>query len=150
MSLKQKCEAAPLALIEAAGTYTGKRIRSQEAQVTTFTAPYVVAVAELQGPAVLERDGSSLGLERVRLVIGIKGSADKNDTLPDPVASHSANVEKIRDVLQIDDLAAQLSAAQAEFTVVAAMPAHPPPPDPEERNFVDFFAWDLIACESDI
>lgn len=150
MSLKQKCEAAALKLVENAGTFTGARFRSQEAQLVTLTVPCVFAVAEIQGPAALQPDGSATGLQRVRLVVGVKGTADASDSLTDPAGSHSANVEKIRDALQIDTLAADLSAAQTGFTVVGAVPTHPPEPDPEERNFVDYFAWDLVACEDDI
>jgi len=150
MSLKQKCEAGALKLVENAGTFAGARFRAQEAQVVTLTVPCVFAIAEIMGDACLASDGSTLGLKRVLLVVGIKGSADATTALPDPAASHAANVDLIRDVLQIDTLAGDLSATQTDFTVVAAVPLDPPPSDTQGRNSVDYFAWELIACEREL
>jgi hypothetical protein len=154
MSLKRKTEQAFKSLVSAAGiAYGGQVNLGQEGidgETGTRTLPCVCINAQERGDACLERDGSTLGLKRVLVQVAVMDSVDVSDTIADPEASHAANVDKVTDAIQIDTLAPDLAAAVADFGVVAAMPVDPPEPEPNARAFVTWFAWEVIACETDI
>lgn len=156
MSLKRKTEQAFKALVSAGGIgYTGSVYLGQEGldgETGTRTLPYVAINAQERGDACLAGDGSTLGLKRLLVVASVVDSADfaPADGEADSEVTHAANVDKVTDALQIDTLAPDLAAAVADFGVVSAMPVDPPEPEPIGRAFVTFFAWEVIACETDI
>lgn len=158
MSLKRKTEVAFKTLISAVGIgYTGNVYLGQEGldgETGTRDGRYTFVNAQERGDACLAGDGSTLGLKRMLVVVGVATPADFDPQATPPEAdsetTHSADVNKITDALQIDTLHTDLAATQSDFGVVAATPVDPPEPEPNARHFVTYFAWEVICCETDI
>lgn len=152
MGLKRKLESGFLALLEvAAGLEEHELFTAEESQLNTLKVPCVAVEAQDRGPLVKDRLGRGMGTNRFLVVVRIMRSADVSSAdAPEPGDLLDADRDAVRDVLQVDDLAAQLSATAEEFTVIAAMQTDPPEATVQTRNLVQMLAWECIAAEADL
>ncbi len=109
--------------------------------------PCVVCCAKGGEAAELLAEGDN----RVyNVTILIKGEAELKNKALDPVAVHNANVAGVQAILQVDDLADQLSAQVDEFYVFPPVQDVGEDPDIQGRAFVDTILFQLYCCSWDL
>lgn len=157
MALKQKCEAAFVAIVAAVlGPDSPiKGYTSQEDQSVTRTLPRFQA-DHTGGP---EKPVNS-GVYRDKVLLRIFSTADKQET--DDVgaikAAHAANVTAVREAAcknaatgkkDMRDMASRLSAAVADYQVFGVTDLGSVDVEPDGRSFVDALLFEVIHGETD-
>jgi len=147
MSLKAKVESAFKQLLQAAHTlpagvnvYTG-------ADVETQRRPCVVCQAKGGEGAELVAAGDN---RFYNVTVLVKSEAELKDKTLNPLDEHNDNAAAIWGILQVDDLAEQLSALVSDFTVFSPVTDEGEDPDIQGRALVDSLMFKVYCCGSDI
>lgn len=97
-----------------------------------------------------EEDGHDSGNFRLGFLVTVKGVADATGTSDNPRTNHAAKAAAVFDSLYSDTLAADLTAAEADFTCFNSIVRTRSANSVEGRHFETSMVLEFSCCPSDL